>query len=42
MLEPAKGNIKPLVYEQDTYRGQEKDEWDIQKIVNHKEINDQI
>src|SRR6266581_3872723 len=35
MLEPAKGNIKPLLYEMDMYRGQEKDKWDIQKVIGH-------
>jgi len=29
MLELAKGDIKPLVYKMDIYRGQEKDKWDI-------------
>jgi len=26
MLEPAYGNVKPLVYKADMYRGQEEDE----------------
>jgi len=29
ILEPAKGNIEPPVYKMETYRGQEKDEWDV-------------
>ena len=29
MLEPAKGDIKPLLYKIDIYRGQKKDKWDI-------------
>ena len=29
MLEPVQGNIKPLVYKQDIYKGQEEDEWDV-------------
>jgi len=39
MLEPAHGNHKPPVYEEDTYRGQEEDEWDVQKVVDHQEID---
>ena len=39
MLEPAHRNVEPLVYEADTYRGQEEDEQEVQKIVNYKEIN---
>jgi len=39
MLKPAHENIKPLVYKMEIYRGQEEDKWDIQKIVNHKEVN---
>ena len=29
ILEPAKGDVEPLLYKMDTYKGQEKDEWDI-------------
>ncbi len=29
ILEPVKGNVKPLLYKMDIYRGQEEDEWDI-------------
>ncbi len=29
ILEPAKGDIKPLLYEMDMYKGQEKDKWDV-------------
>jgi len=29
MLKPAKGNIEPLLYKMDIYRGQEEDEWDV-------------
>ena len=39
ILEPAWGNVKLLVYKQDMYRGQEKDKWDVQKIVNYKEVD---
>ena len=39
MLEPAKGEIEPLVYKMDIYRGQEKDEQDILKVIGHKNIN---
>ena len=39
MLKPAHGDIKPPVYEMETYRSQEEDKWDIQKVINHKEVN---
>ena len=39
ILKPAHRNIKPLLYEMETYRGQKENKWDVQKIVNHKEIN---
>jgi len=42
MLEPAHENIKPPVYKMETYRGQEEDEWDVQKVVNHKETDKQL
>ena len=29
MLEPVQGDIKPLVYKMDIYRGQEEDKWDV-------------
>ena len=29
MLELAKGNVKPLLYKMDIYRGQEEDKWNI-------------
>ena len=29
ILESARGNIEPLLYEMDIYKGQEEDEWDI-------------
>ena len=39
MLELAYGNIKPLVYKADIYRGQEKDKWQVLKIVSYKNVN---
>ncbi len=42
MLEPAQGNIKPLIYKIDIYRGQEENKWDIQKVINYKTIDRQI
>ncbi len=39
MLEPAKGNIEPLLYKIDIYKDQEEDKWDIQKVINYKDIN---
>ena len=41
MLELAKGDVKPLLYEMDIYRGQEEDEWDVQKVIGYKDINEQ-
>ena len=39
ILELATGKIKPLVYKIETYRGQEEDKWDIQKIINYNKVN---
>ena len=38
MLEPAKGDVKPLLYKINIYKGQEEDEWDIQKVISYKDI----
>ena len=40
MLKLAHGNVKPPVYKMEMYRGQEEDKWDIQKVVNYKEVDD--
>jgi transposase InsO family protein len=42
MLEPANGDTEPPLYEMETYRGQEEDEWDVQRIINHEEVDDQL
>ena len=42
MLEPAHRNVEPPVYKMETYRGQEEDKQNIQKIVNHKEVDKQL
>jgi hypothetical protein len=39
MLEPAYGEHEPPMYEADTYRGREEDEWEVQKVVDHQEID---
>ena len=39
MLELAKGDIEPLLYKMDIYKGQEKDEWDVQKVIGHEDID---
>jgi hypothetical protein len=39
MLELVHRDIKLLVYKADTYRGQEEDEWQVLKIIGHKDIN---
>jgi hypothetical protein len=41
MLEPAHGDVEPPVYEADTYRGQEEDEWQVSKIIGHEDIDDE-
>ena len=42
MLEPAHGNHEPPVYEQDTYKGREEDEWPVKKILQHDEVDGQL
>ena len=39
ILELAKGDVEPLLYEMDMYRGQEEDEWDVQRVIGHEDIN---
>src|SRR6266702_3607372 len=39
ILKPAKENVEPLLYKMDIYKGQEEDKWDIQKVINYKDIN---
>ena len=39
MLELAKGDIEPLLYKIDIYKGQEEDKWDVQKVIGYKDIN---
>jgi len=42
MLELAYGNVEPLVYKADTYRGQEEDEWQVLKIISYKDVDNEI
>ena len=42
MLKPAHGSVEPLLYKIETYRSQEENKWNIQKIINHEEINNQL
>jgi len=42
MLELVYGNIKLLVYKADIYRGQEEDKWQVSKIINYKEVDNEI
>ena len=42
MLEPAHGDATPPTYETDTYRGQEEDEWEVQRIMNHDQVDEQL
>ena len=39
MLKLVYGNIKPLVYKADIYRGQEEDKQEVLKIISYKNIN---
>jgi len=39
MLEPARGDIKLLVYKADIYRGQEEDKWQVLKIISYKDVD---
>jgi len=39
MLELAHGDIKPLAYKADTYRGQEEDKWQVLKIISYKDVD---
>ena len=39
ILKLAYGDIEPLLYKIDIYRGQEEDKQDIQKVISHKEVN---
>ena len=39
MLELARGDIKPLVYKADIYRGQEEDKQQVLKIISYKDID---
>ena len=41
MLELVQGNVKLLIYKQDMYKGQEEDKWDVQRIIDYKDINRQ-
>jgi len=41
MLEPAYGDIKPLVYKVDMYRGQEEDKWQVLKIISYKDVDNE-
>jgi len=42
MLEPAYGDLVLLVYEEDTYRGQEENKWPLKRIISHEEVDNKI
>jgi hypothetical protein len=42
ILKPAYKNHELPLYKTDTYKGQEEDKWEIQKVINHQEINNVI
>ena len=39
ILKPAKGDVEPPLYKMDIYKSQEKDKWDIQKVINYEDID---
>ena len=40
ILEPVKGNVEPLLYKIDIYKGQEEDKQDVQKVIDYKNIDE--
>ena len=42
ILEPVYGNIKPLVYKADIYRGQEEDKWQVLKVIGYKDVDNKM
>jgi len=42
MLELAHGNVKPLVYKADMYRGQEENKWQVLKIISYKDVDNKM
>ena len=42
ILKPVYRSIKPPLYKIETYKSQKEDKWDIQKIINHKKIEEQL
>jgi len=42
ILEPAYGDIKPLVYKADIYREQEEDKWQVLKIISYEDVDNKI
>jgi len=42
MLELAYGDLTLLVYKENTYRGQEEDEWLFKKIISYEEVNNKM
>ena len=39
ILKPAYRDIEFLLYKMEIYKGQEKDKWDVQKVINYKKVN---
>jgi len=39
ILKSAHRNVEPPVYKIKMYRSQKEDEWNVQKIVNHEEVD---
>jgi hypothetical protein len=39
ILEPVYGDHELPLYKADTYRGQEEDKWEIQRVIDHQEID---
>ena len=39
MLEPVYREHEPPIYKADMYKGREENKWEVQKIVDHQEVD---
>ena len=42
MLKLVYGNVKPLGYKADIYRGQKEDKWQVLKIISYEDVDNKI
>ena len=42
ILKPVYGNIEPSMYKIKTYKDQKENKWGIKKIINYKEVDEQL